>query len=209
MLNTISVLLLKFGLLFLALPILLADLLLIQTSLPRLSFVSEPFVHTAIFVIAIGAIVSLATKSRVYVLWVIACLFFSGIFFTHHVTGLFLDQFSVCTLVMAALFVVGAISFLYRNKFTGPLLVLLPICSGAWVFWSVIYNPYFVAWFSRVRNHMSIEASFHEVLRNWPTHLETLAIGVIPMMVIYVFANRSYEHYSLYWKIHSRKQEED
>ena len=207
--NTLFFLLLKFGLLYLALPFLLVDLGLIQSSLAKLNFVSEPFVHCAIVVMAIGATISLAAKSRIYVLWVIACLLFSAFFFAHDVLGLYLDRFSVCTLIMAALFVFGAVNFLYRNKITEPLLVLLPICSGAWLFWSLIYNPYFVAWVSRVRNHMSLEASFFEALRAWPTHLETLAIGVIPMMVIYVFGNRSYEHFSLYWKLKSRTPEED
>ena len=37
-------------------------------------------------------------------------------------------------------------NFLYRNRFTEPMLVILLVITGAWLFIRLVYHPYMAGW---------------------------------------------------------------
>lgn len=137
MTKQILIFLAKAFILYLVFLVLWIDLILIETAIPRLVFERQPFVQSSALVVIFGAAISVLSRSKTPILWAVFWPAFSAGFiaFPNHATPF-----------IAFFLLVAAISFLYRNKVTEPLLVMLPILAGAWLFLSAVYSPYLVAW---------------------------------------------------------------
>jgi len=105
--------------------------------------------------------------------------------------SVFLVFSAYATVLMTVLLVVAAIHFLLRNRFTEPLLALLPIVAGAWVFLSAVYQPIFVGWASYVTGHLNYFGSVIEGLVTLKGQA-IQALIVLPPMVMYFLAKRGY-----------------
>lgn len=95
------------------------------------------------------------------------------------------------TVLMATLMVVAAIHFLLRNRFTEPVLVLLPIVTGAWVFLSVVYQPFLVGWANYVTGRLTYVGALIEGLASLKEQ-SFQALIVVPLMAMYFLAQRCY-----------------
>ena len=125
--------LLRLALLYLLLPLLLIDLILIQTAVPRLIFQWQPFAMAAMIWLAVLAAVAYRRKTRTPLIWggvglAYAAAFFASLLYAVVIAG---TRFSGIPLLIAFAFLAGAINFLYRNRVSEPLLILLPTCAAA------------------------------------------------------------------------------
>jgi hypothetical protein len=101
-------------------------------------------------------------------------------------------RFSVVTLLIAFTFLVGTINFLFRNRITEPLLVLLPVCAGAWLYLSFIYQPSLVAWATVSAGKNDLASVLHSVFGDSSTNLVMMAIVVVPSAVLYFLGKHGY-----------------
>jgi hypothetical protein len=189
----ILVLIIKIALLYLALPLLLVDLILIQTAVPRLIFETQPYLYSILVVLVIAIVISGMIKSIIPIIWTVFSLLYSTVFFamqSHAVV--FKIAFSGVTLLIAFTFLVGIINFLYRNKITEPLLVLLPVCAGAWLYLSFIYQPSLVAWATFSAGKNDVVSVLFSVFGNYSANLVMMAIVVVPSAVLYFLGKHGY-----------------
>jgi len=171
----------------------LLDLVLIDLAVPRILFVAEPFIQAAAILMLVGVIASIVARSPSQTLW---ATFFVGY------SLLFLIPVRELDWVIGLVCLVGAISYLYRNKATEPFLVLLPIISGGWLFVELIYEPYLVAWTSYIADGHMIEAV--------KKGLHFISIGgfanvliVLPLLATYALGKQAYvDLYDLYRSRH-------
>ena len=178
----IIIVLAKVLLLYLAAPFLWGDLVLMHTALPRLLFEERPFVLSVLFCVVLAAAISIGRRSKLPMLLTVCVLAYCPVF-------LVFDFYA--TVLMAALMVVAVIHFLRRNRYTEPLLVLLPVVAGAWVFLSVVYQPFFVGWANYVTGRLNYVGSVIEGLVSLKEQ-SIQALIVLPPMAMYFLAKRSY-----------------
>lgn len=189
----IFVLVIKIALLYLAIPLLLLDLILIQTAVPRLTFEMQPYMYSALFVLVAAFVISRTTKSKTPALWAVFFLLYSATFFTSHLyVVLFGISFSAVTLLIAITYLSATVNFLYRNKVTEPLLVLLPVCAGAWLYLSFIYQPSLVAWAAYATGRNDVVSALLEVFGDSTGTFVMVAIVVIPSAVLYFLGKHGY-----------------
>jgi hypothetical protein len=86
---------------------------------------------------------------------------------------------------------VAAIHFVSANRFTAPLLVLLPIVAGAWAFLSLIYLPFLVGWANHATDSMTFGASVIEGIGSLQVQFFQ-ALMVAPLLVMHFLAKKSY-----------------
>ena len=154
---------------YVALIVLLLDLMLLETAVPRYMFERQPFIQSAALAMAVAAALSIVLRSWRSIVFAAVCVGYSGFVFVYtEYVALFI---AVCGLL-------AAISFLFRNKITEPLLILLPVIAGAWTFLSLVYTPYFVGWAYYASGNKEFVASVVEVLR-------TARDQVIPTLVLF------------------------
>ncbi|MDO8990207.1 MAG: hypothetical protein Q7U91_11320 [Sideroxyarcus sp.] len=189
----ILVAIIKLALLYLALPLLLLDLILIQTAVPRLIFETQPFLYSTLFVLVIAVAISGMIKSKTPILWALFLLLYSAVFFAQQMhADVFGVRFSVVTLLIAFTFLAGTINFLFRNRITEPLLVLLPVCAGAWLYLSFIYQPSLVAWATVSAGKNDVASALLSVFGDSSTNLVMMAIVVVPSAVLYFLGKHGY-----------------
>jgi hypothetical protein len=143
-------------------------------------FVREPFIHVSAFVIVLGAAISFKLNSKTPILWSVFWVAFSGVIFIHNKY--------IGTLIVFFL-ITGAINFIYRNKFTEPLLVFLPIIAGSLLLVTPVYYNYLGVWGSFATGINAFESTtiYDLVARaNFQTAI------VIPIMAMYFLGNHSY-----------------
>jgi hypothetical protein len=189
----IFALVIKIALLYLAIPLLLLDLILIQTAVPRLIFEVQPYIYSALFVLIAAYVISRVAKSKAPVLWAVFFLLYSAAFFTSqlHVI-LFGISFSAVALLIAITYLSATINFLYRNKVTEPLLALLPVCAGAWLYLSLVYQPSLVAWAAYTTGRSEVVSTLLEVFGDPTGTLVMVAIVVIPSAILYFLGKHGY-----------------
>lgn len=203
----IIVSLIKIALLYLALPLLLVDLILIQTAVPRLIFNLQPFLYSSLFVLVIAVVISYVSKSKLPIILAVACLLYSIAFFASLSYSVILKvPFSAITLLIALTFLVGAINFLYRNKITEPLLALLPVCAGAWLFVSYIYYPSLVAWATYSAGRKNVASVLLGMFGDLSTNLLMMAIVVVPTMIMYFLGKHGYAKVYQYYIVKKNSQ---
>ena len=189
----ILVVIIKLALLYLALPVLLVDLILIQTAVPRLIFETQPYIYSTLFVLVIAIAISGMIKSKAPILWAVFFLLYSTVFFAQQMHALvFGVRFSVVTLLIAFTFLVGVINFLYRNKIAEPLLVLLPVCAGAWLYLSFIYQPSLVAWAVYSAGKNDVVSVLFSIFGDYSANFVMTAIVVVPSAVLYFLGKHGY-----------------
>lgn len=177
-----TVFLIKILILYLALIVLLIDRILFETALPRFIFVQQPFLQSAIFTLVISAATSIATRSKTPIIFTAFCLAYSTIF----------SVFPYQSTTFIALFcLVAAVNFLYRNKITDPLLAILLIIAGVWVFTYFIYPSYLTAWVNYVTGRKDFA---HSILEGFDASKDLIfsTLFIIPVVGMYFLGKHSY-----------------
>lgn len=163
--------------LYLSAPILLVDLILMQAALPHFLFIERAFVLSALLVVLSAAAFSIWNRSKLPMLFAVLCLSYSFVFLT--------DTYAI--IFVGMLMLVAAFHFVFPNRFTEPLLVILPIAAGAWVFLSVVYLPFSVAWANFVTARMGyLESAFEGIGQLGVQSIQALI--VLPLLVMYFLA---------------------
>jgi hypothetical protein len=129
---------LKLLILYIVISVFVVDIALIQVSMPRAVFITEPFIHVSLVVIVLGMLVSLKTRSRTPILWTIFWVMFA--------VALMQTWWQHLGLAFICALFAGAINYLYRNRFTEPTLVFLPILAGALFLIQPVYLHYLSVW---------------------------------------------------------------
>lgn len=182
MVKKVIILLIKAIVTYLALVLLLIDLILLETAIPRYIFEKQPFIQSAVLALMISAAISIVRKSRTPFVFTAVCVAYSAFLFVYTLpVAWFIAFFAL----------VAAISFFYRNRITEPLLVLLPIIAGAWVFVSSIYMPYLVGWAYYITNHKNLGDSMLEALGVAKDQIIP-TLSILPVVVMYLLGKHSY-----------------
>lgn|GEM_PF-3502392 len=186
--------LLRLALLYLLLPLLLIDLILIQTAWPRLLFDWRPFAVAATVWAAIFGFIAYRYQSRKPLIWGDISLIYAALFFVASVRPVVTVgvNFSSITLMIAFAFLAGVLSFLYRNRYSEPLLVLLPICALAWSFLFLLHQPCFVVWAILASGTGDMSDALRIVFDEATTSAITLAVVVFPTMLMYFLDKHTY-----------------
>jgi hypothetical protein len=156
---------------------------LLTTALPRILFDTEAFLHAAAILLAVAIIIGLKTKSRVPLLWAIFSLGFSSLYILDAGFHGYLDYF------VAGLLLAAGINYLYRNRITEPLLILLPLLSSSWLFLQLIYCPYVPIWIARKTGVMSLSEGFS---LGFGTHALWISLLIAPLLVLYMLGKHYY-----------------
>lgn len=182
MLKKIAVFLAKALVIYLALIVLWIDLVLFEAAIPGYFFEQQPYIQSAALALTISAAISIAIRSKTPIIFTAVCLAYSAFFF------MFLHQ---VTSFIALFCVVAAISFFYKNKITEPLLVVLLVIAGAWVFICFVYPPYLVGWANYVTGRKELGSSIFEGLSTAKDQIiPTLAM--FPVVLMYFLGKHSY-----------------
>lgn len=186
--------LVRLGLIYLLLPFLLIDLILIQTAIPRLSFQWQPFALAALIWLSAFAAVVYRRKSRTPLIWGIVGLAYAGAFFASLVYTVVIagTAISGIPLLIAFAFMAGTINFLYPNRFSEPLLILLPTCAAAWAFIVLLYQPCLVAFAVWIAGKQSVLQVLVDVFGDVTTNGVMLAVVVLPATAMYVMGKHLY-----------------
>jgi hypothetical protein len=198
MIRQIITFLFKAFILYLAFLVLLLDLILIETSLPRFIFEKQPFFYSWVIVVLIGAIISTFVHSRTPFLWAIFCPALSAFIFfifARHATAF-----------IAFFLAIGAISFIYRNKITEPFLILLPILAGGWLFLHFVYTIYLVSWAYYVTGQKAFGEAIFQGLLSVSDQGVQIAL-VLPIFLMYFLGKQGYTKlYPIYASLRFNKR---
>lgn len=182
MLKKILVFVAKAFVIYLAAIVLWIDLVLLHVALPKYIFEQRPFVHAAILVIAVSTAMSVGTKSKTPVVFTTICVAYSAFFYTYlHLVTLFIGLFCA----------IATVSFFYRNRFTEPLLVMLLVIAGVWVFTSLIYTSYFVGWANYITGQKDFGGSVLEGLLSAKDQAASVLL-IVPILLMYFLGKHSY-----------------
>jgi hypothetical protein len=177
-----AIFLAKILVLYLALIVLLIDRVLFATALPRFTFEQQPFFQSVVFTLAISAAISMVIRSKTPIIFTAFCLAYSTVFFVFPYQA---------TFFIALFCVVAAVNFLYKNKVTEPLLVMLLIIAGVWVFISIIYPSYLIGWLNYVAMHKDLVSAILEGI-SAVKDLIFSSLIIIPVIGMYVLGKHSY-----------------
>lgn len=186
--------LLRLALLYLLLPLLLVDLILIQTAVPRLLFQWQPFVAAALIWASIFGMVAYQLKSRTPLIWGGISLVYGAVFYISFAYSVVIAgvAFSAIPLLIAFAFIVGSISFLSRNRYSEPLLVILPTCAAAWSFIVLLYQPCLVVWATWIAGQQDVLETLLSVFGDVSANAVMLAVVVLPTAVMYFLGKHTY-----------------
>lgn len=182
MLKKTMVLLAKAFVIYLAVIVFWIDLVLLEVALPKYIFEQKPFVQAAILVLAVSTVMSIGIKSKAPVIFTAVCVAYSAFFYAYlHQATLFIALF--CS--------IAAINFFYRNKVTEPLLAMLLVIAGVWVFTSFIYPSYLVGWTNYITGQKDLGSSVLEGLLSAKDQAFSLFI-IAPVVAMYFLGKHSY-----------------
>lgn len=177
-----AIFIMKAALIYFILPLLWVDITLFGIGIPRYIFEKEPFFMAVVFAATIGAAISVVLKSKTPIMWAIFISAYSAVFFISIFTSLAL---------IAICMGIGAVSFLYRNRFTEPFLVLLPIIAGAWLFLQFVYGFSLVAWANYLIGQRNLSESLLQGARTLSDQAMQVAI-IAPLITMYFLGKHSY-----------------
>ncbi|RLM48460.1 hypothetical protein DVK06_18075, partial [Halorubrum sp. Atlit-28R] len=92
---------------------------------------------------------------------------------------------------MAFFLVIGAISFVYRNKVTEPFLVLLPIIAAGRLFLEYVYSVNFVSWAYYITGQKTLGDAIFEGLMLANDQGIQIALAA-PIFLMYFLGKQSY-----------------
>ena len=170
--------------LYLAIPFLWVDLVLMYTARPRFTFLERAFVLSVLLVVLGAAAISMRLRSKLPMLFAVLCLSYSSVFVV-------IPPYSVA--LVRLLMLVAAIHFVHANRFTEPLLAAIPIVAGAWLFLSLIYLPFSLGWANYATERMSYFASVIEGMDSLKIQ-SIQALIVAPLLVMYLLAKKCHIH---------------
>ena len=168
--------------LYLAIPFLSVDLILMYTAIPRFLFLERAFVLSVLLVVLGAAAISIRLRSKLPMLFAVLCLSYSSVF-------LVVPPYSVA--LVGLLMLVAAIHFVHANRFTDTLLAALPIVAGAWIFLTLIYLPLSLGWVNFATDRMGYFASAIEGIGSLKVQSIQVLI-VLPLLVMYFLAKKGY-----------------
>lgn len=174
----------KLLVLYLAVPFLWVDLILMRTAWPRFLLFERAFVLSVLIVVLGAAAISMRYHSKLPMLFVVLCLSYSSVL-------LAVNTYSIT--FVGLLMLVAAIHFVRPSRFTEPLLVVLPIVAGAWVFLSMVYLPFSVGWVSYATGRMSYLESAVEGVGSLKAQ-SIQALIAAPLLVMYLLAKVRSSH---------------
>lgn len=177
-----AIFVMKAVLLYLMLPLLWMDITLFGAAIPKYFFEKQPFFMAAILVAVIAATISIIRKSTTPILWAVFVIAYSAVFFVSLFPSLAL---------IAICLAIGAVSFLYRSRFTEPFLVLLPIIAGAWLFLQFVYGFSLVAWANYITGQRSLVDSLFQGVLVLNDQAMQIAI-IVPLITMYLLGKHSY-----------------
>lgn len=172
----------KAYLVYLALIVLWIDWVLFETARPKYFFDARPFIQSAALTVTISAAISIANRSKEAIVFTIFCVAYSAFFFV------FQRQAASFIALFCAL---AAVNFLYRNKVTEPLLAMLLVITGAWVFISLVYPTYLVVWANYVTGRKDLVHSIIEAFSVAKGQLVSTLI-ILPVIAAYLLGKHSY-----------------
>ena len=179
----IGIVLAKLVVLYLALVVLLVDFVLLMIAFPRILSEQQPFIQSAAITLLISAVVSVIRRSRTPVLFVVFCIAYSALAIRANVYHLIA--------LLAFFCAVAAANFLYRNKVTEPLLVMLLVITGAWVFTHFVHLPYAVGWVYFVAGKRDFLGALGEGLAAVPDQMLVISL-MAPALAMYFLGKHSY-----------------
>ena len=183
MIKKVAVAVIKLLILYVALYVVLIDLILLESALPGYStFERSPFIQAALLTLAIATIISVVRASKTPAIFSIVCIGYSGFVFIYP---------RLVSWFVALFVVVAAISFLFRNRVTEPLLVMLPVVAGAWVFLSWIYTPYLLGWALYTTGNKDLVGSIATGVSTVGTQAVP-ALSLLPLLLMYFHGKQSY-----------------
>ena len=180
MVKQVAIVIGKLLALYLAIPLLSVDLILMYTAIPRFLFLERAFVLSVLLVVLSAAAISIPLRSKLPMLFAVLCLSYSSVF-------LVAPRYSVA--LVGLLMLVAAIHFVLASRFTEPLLAAIPIVAGAWVFLSLIYLPFSVAWANYATERIGYFASFMEGIGSLKVQ-SIQALIVVPLLAMYLLAKK-------------------
>ncbi|MNZ72146.1 hypothetical protein D3C78_905160 [compost metagenome] len=180
-------LLFKLALLWLALPLIAVDLILLQVGMPRRAgFEWPPFLYAALLALALSAVGAWRKRDPELPVVTALAILAAGIAFLH---GNALSPQKLAWLFGAAV-VPAALNFLYRNRITEPMLALLPVLLMAFLFVELLYRGAFILWAYAITDLSLADAPMR--------HLEA-ALGsslnfalMLPFSLMYLLGKHSY-----------------
>lgn len=184
--KTVLVVLLKVAILFLIFPFLWISLVLNSVSEPVFVFRWPPFLQAMIIPLLAAAVIAMARRTATPIYWAVFCCAFTFFYFAFPGrASLFIAPFAVA----------GMVSFLYRNKITEPMLVMLPIAIGTCLYINWIYTPYLVTWAYYTTGLKTFPEAVLAGLTVLNTRLVAAAV-IAPLLGIYFLGKHA--HVSLY-----------
>lgn len=172
----------KLIVMYLAIPFLWVDLVLMYTAMPRFLFIERAFVLSILLVVLGAAAISIRLRSKLPMLFAVLCLSYSSVF-------LVVPTYSVA--LVGLLMLVAAIHFVHANRFTEPLLAALPIVAGAWIFLTLVYLPFSLGWANYATDRMGYFASAIEGIGS--LKLQSIqGLIVVPLLAMYFLAKRGH-----------------
>ena len=168
--------------LYLAIPFLWVDLVLMYTAIPRFLFIERAFVLSVLLVVLGAAAISIRLGSKLPMLFAVLCLTYSSVF-------LVAPLYSVA--LVGLLIVAAAIHFVHANRVTEPLLAPIPMVAGAWIFLTLIYLPSSLCWANYATDRMGYFASAIEGIGSLKVQ-SIQALIVVPLLVMYFLAKKGH-----------------
>ena len=172
----------KASIIYLALIVLWIDWILFETARPKYFLEYQPFVQSMALVLAVSAAIAVAIRSKEPIIFTALCLAYSAFFFV------FQRQAASFIALFCAL---AAVNFLYRNKVTEPLLAMLLVITGAWVFISLVYPTYVVAWANYSTGRKDLAHSLIEAFSIAKGQLVSTLI-ILPVISVYFLGKHGY-----------------
>jgi hypothetical protein len=172
---------LKLLFLYLTLGVYLVDAVVIQYSMPKVIFIPEPFIHVSSVVIILGALVCLKMRSIIPLLWTIFWVLF--------VVALMETWWRYLGIFFTIFLFTGAINYLYRNRFTEPTLVFLPIIAGALFLLKPVYFYYLGVW---AYYETGIDSFKDDTILQTMIEMGLQTLFVLPFMVMYFLGKHGY-----------------
>lgn len=168
--------------LYLAIPFLWVDLVLMYTAIPRFLFLERALVLSVLLVVLGAAAISIRSGSKLPMLFAVLCLAYSSAF-------LVVPLYSV--VLVGLLMLAAAIHFVHANRVTEPLLAPLPIVAGAWIFLTLIYLPLSLGWANYATDRMGYFASAIEGIGSLKVQ-SIQALIVVPLLIMYFLAKKGH-----------------
>lgn len=182
--------LLKLGLAYLLTMPLLISLILVETTLPRLLLLWPPLGQSAALVLAGASLVAWLRRRWSALRLALVSLAYAGLFLSFH---------RLAVPCLGIFLAVGLLGFLWRNPLSDRLLGQIPLQAGGWIFLTLAYEPYVIAWAQVVTGHAPLAAASANGLADLAVQWPQLVIAAL-WLLVYGLGRRSYRQLPGLWR---------